>query len=112
MTSIASSGAKTSLRAMPSSDAGRTGTVNAFLSHSYGAPEVNLFFFELISTVAPIAFRVDQGKFRTSTTRLERMIRDADAFFGVWPLPGDSRADWDSEGLASESKYFRLELDM
>jgi TIR domain len=97
---------------MPLSDAGRPETVSAFLSHKYDAPDVNLFFFDLISTVALIAFRVDLGKYRTSTTRLERMIRDADAFFGVWPLPGDPRADWDSADLASESQYFRLELDM
>lgn len=92
---------------MPSSD-----TVNAFLSHSYRAADVNLFFFDLISEFAPIAFRVDRGTFRTSTTRLERMIRDADMFFGVWPLPGDARAQWESEALADASKYFRLELDM
>ena len=97
---------------MPLSDARDRETVSAFLSHSYGACDVNLSFFELISTVTPIAFRVDLGKFRTSTTRLERMIRDADAFFGVWPLPGDPRANWKSEGLIAESKYFRLELDM
>ena len=97
---------------MASSDPAQPETVNAFLSHSYAAADVNLFFFDLISTVAPIAFRVDQGKFRTSTTRLERMIRDADAFFGVWPLPGEPRAAWDSDGLADQSKYFRLELDM
>jgi hypothetical protein len=97
---------------MPFSDADNLETVDAFLSHSYAAPDANLFFFELISTVARIAFRVDAGKYRTSTTRLERMIRNADAFFGVWPLPGDPRADWDSDRLADESRYFRLELDM
>lgn len=86
--------------------------VNAFLSHSYGAPAVNLFFQQLVSTVAAIAFRVDRGKFHTSTTRLERMIRDADAFIGVWPLPGDPGAHWDRDGLVAESRYFRLELDM
>jgi TIR domain len=86
--------------------------VDAFLSHSYAAPDVNLFFYELISTVSELAFRVDRGKFRTSTTRLERMIRDTDAFIGVWPLPGDPRRSWDRESLAAESTYYRLELDM
>lgn len=95
-----------------SSDRDRPRVVNAFLSHSYGASDVNLFFHELISTVATITFRVDRGKFPTSTTRLERMIRDADAFVGVWPLPGEPGAAWDRDALAAESRYFRLELDM
>jgi hypothetical protein len=54
-----------------SSDRNRPGrrVVNAFLSHSYGAPAVNLFFHELTSTAVTITFRVDRGKFSTSTTR-------------------------------------------
>lgn len=89
-----------------------TQIISAFLSHSYSAPEVNLFFYELNSKIATIAFRVDRGKFSTSTTRLERMIRDADAFVGVWPLPGEPDANWDQAALANQSRYFRLELDM
>jgi TIR domain len=95
-----------------SSDREHPRLVNAFLSHKYSASDVNVFFHKLISTVATIIFRVDRGKFQTSTTRLERMIRDADAFVGVWPLPGDARAAWDRDAMAVESRYFRLELNM
>jgi len=94
------------------SSSARPQVISAFLSHSYGAPEVNLFFYELNSAIATIAFRVDRGKFATSTTRLERMIRDADVFLGVWPLPGEPNANWDRTDLANQSRYFRLELDM
>jgi TIR domain len=94
------------------SSSARPQVISAFLSHSYSAPEVNLFFYELNSAIATIAFRVDHGKFATSTTRLERMIRDADAFVGVWPLPGEPDVGWDRTDLANQSRYFRLELDM
>jgi hypothetical protein len=86
--------------------------ISAFLSHKYSASDVNLFFYELISTDATIIFRIDRGKLRTSTTRLERMIRDADAFVGVWSLPGEPDVAWNRDALAAESRYFRLELDM
>jgi hypothetical protein len=92
--------------------AGRGHTVNAFLSHGYGAVEVNLFFRELISTVADVAFRVDRGKAATSTTRLERMIRDAQLFIGVWPVPTSPGARSGREELLHASRYFRLELDI
>lgn len=88
---------------MPFSDADRPETVSAFLSHKYGAPEVNLFFVELIATVAPIAFRVDLGKFRTSTTRLERMIRDADAFSASGRCRGSSLVILSDAGGRRES---------
>ncbi len=90
----------------------RPQVIDAFLSHSYAASEVNLFFYELNSTLATIAFRVDRAKFATSTARLERMIRDANAFVGIWPLPGETNARWDQADLANQSRYFRLELDM
>lgn len=86
--------------------------IRAFLSHSYGAPEVNHFFYDLNQAIATITFRVDRGTFSTSTTRLERMIRDADAFVGVWPVPGEPGADWNQADLAHQSRYFQLELDM
>jgi hypothetical protein len=94
------------------SSSDRTQVISAFLSHSYGAPAANLFFYELNSNIATITFRVDLGKFSTSTTRLERMIRDADAFVGVWPLPGEPGANWEQDELANQSRYFRLELDI
>ena len=94
------------------SSSDRTQVISAFLSHSYGAPPVNLFFYELNSNIATITFRVDLGKFSTSTTRLERMIRDADAFVGVWPLPGEPAASWEQVDLMKQSRYFQLELDI
>jgi hypothetical protein len=90
----------------------RSRVVGVFLSHSYTAPAVNLFFYELNATSATISFRVDRGKFSTSTTRLERMIRDSDAFVGVWPIPDDPDASWEQDALAKQARYFRLELDM
>lgn len=76
------------------------------------SPEVNLYFYEVIHSILPLTFRVDRGTFRTSTTRLERLIRDADAFIGVFPIPGDTRAPHDRASLLKLSRYFRLELDM
>ena len=102
-----------SYAAMPSGSSSEgPQVISAFLSHSYSAHDVNLFFHELNSTIATITFRVDRGKFPTSTTRLERMIRDADVFVGVWPLPGEPDKMWDQEELANQSRYFRLELGM
>jgi len=40
------------------------------------------------------------------------MIRDADAFIGVFPIPGDPLAAHDRASLLRFSRYFRLELDM
>lgn len=97
---------------MSSTSSSGAPVIGAFLSHSYGASAANLFFYELNSKIATITFRVDRGKFSTSTTRLERMIRDADAFVGVWTLPGEPGASWDPADLANQSRYFRLELDM
>jgi hypothetical protein len=81
-----------------------------FLSHQYRATEVNLFFYGLFASIANVQFEVDIGTFSTNVTRLERKLRDADAFVGIYPcsLPADaSLAD-----LRHESRYFRLELDL
>lgn len=85
---------------------------DVFLSHRYNSPEVNLHFYEAISSVSSVTFRVDRGTIRTSTTRLERMVRDADAFVGIFPIPGDLMAAHDRASLLRVSRYFRLELDM
>ncbi len=85
---------------------------DVFLSHRYSSPETNLYFYGTISSVMPVAFRVDRGITSTSTTRLERMIRDADGFVGVFPVPGDPLAVHDRASLLKISRYFRLELDM
>lgn len=83
-----------------------------FLSHRYKSPEVNLFFFGLFAETAEVQFEVDEGTFSTNVTRLERMIRAADAFMGIYPFPGDAEAAKQPEELRKASRYFRLELDL
>jgi TIR domain len=83
-----------------------------FLSHRYKSPEVNLFFFRLFADIAEVQFDVDEGTFATNVTRLERMIRSADAFIGIYPFPGTSEAAQQPKELKKASRYFRLELDL
>jgi TIR domain len=98
-----------------------------FLSHRYKSPEVNLFFFDLFDQAkqADIQFEVDSGTFAanvtgqerigrsdTNVTRLERMVRDSDAFLGIFPFPGESGVTASREELLKASRYFRLELDL
>lgn len=85
---------------------------NTFLSHRYKSPEVNLFFFRLFADIAEVQFEVDEGTFATNVTRLERMIRAADSFIGIYPFPGDAEAAKQPEELRKASRYFRLELDL
>lgn len=85
---------------------------HAFLSHKYKAPEVNLHFFDLFSTVGEVQFKVDLGTSRISMTRLHRMVRDADAFIGIYPLLGSVASRPTSQELKAASGYFRLELDI
>lgn len=94
-------------------DATNSGTVfDVFLSHRYKSSDVNLHFYEELSQVSPITFRVDRGTVSTSTLRLERMIREADAFVGIFPIPGDATEVHDRQSLLQLSRYFRLEFDM
>ena len=81
-----------------------------FLSHRYHSPEVNRYFWRVISDVQRAAFRVDEGTMFTSPTRLERMIRDADGFVGIYPLPGDPQRSWDVAAARHEARYFLMEL--
>ncbi|WP_086662125.1 toll/interleukin-1 receptor domain-containing protein [Lentzea kentuckyensis] len=83
-----------------------------FLSHSYRAAEVNLRVFDLLSESLSLQFEVDEGTTSTSTTRLERMVRAADAFVGVYPVLGDPLRKPSPEELQKITRYFRLELDM
>jgi hypothetical protein len=86
----------------------------AFLSHSYNSPRVNLYFFNLFKSIGvEVQFEVDVKKGSTNVTRLERMIRGADAFIGIYPFEAadDSTIPAHAQ-LLDESKYFRLELDM
>ena len=55
---------------------------------------------------------VDEGTFATNVTRLERMIRAADAFIGIYPFPGSPEEAQKPDELRKASRYFRLELDL
>ena len=84
----------------------------AFLSHRYKSPGVNQRFFDLLTAYADIQFEVDVGSKPTNVTRLERFVRDADAFVGIYPFPSNDDGRPSRETILEESKYFRLELDL
>jgi TIR domain-containing protein len=98
---------------------------NVFLSHRYKSPDINLFFHELFARQAVLQFEVDEGvTFKpmkddsvvqgvpTNVTRLERMLRGADAFVGIYPISVGATDLLTPEQLKQESRYFRLELDL
>ncbi len=58
----------------------------AFMSHKYKAARVNEYFFKLFCRTARLEFEVDVGTLATNVTRLERLVRDADAFIGIYPF--------------------------
>ncbi|MFJ8646737.1 toll/interleukin-1 receptor domain-containing protein [Streptomyces sp. NPDC093546] len=95
-------------------DASDTGArrLGVFLSHRYHSPAENQYFWRLLSSVEDVSFRVDEGISFTSTVRLERMIRDAHGFVGIYPLPGGPRETYTRTLLRHEARYFRLELSM
>lgn len=97
---------------MSKSSPGHLSPIKAFLSHRYRSPSVNLRFFEIFSKAAQVQFSVDLGELATNVTRLERLVRDADAFIGVYPLPADPQQTASPETLQQQSRYFRLELDL
>jgi hypothetical protein len=80
-----------------------------FLSHKYEAAAINKYFFNLLNHDSTIQFEVDEGKLSTNVTRLEKMIRDTDAFIGIYPIVQNNA---DSFNFRELSKYFRLELGM
>ena len=84
----------------------------AFLSHRYKSPPDNLYFFNLFGEIAEVQFEVDEGLSVVNVTRLERMIRDCDAFIGIYPFPGTWKEAQDRANLLTASQYFRLELDL
>jgi len=86
--------------------------LKVFLSHKYKAPDVNMYFHALFAEVAEVQFDVDVGRLPTNVTRLERMVRDSDAFIGIYPYPGDPKERATSSELLDASKYFRLEYDL
>lgn len=87
-----------------------TAPFHAFLSHRYESPRVNEYFFRLFNKIGTPQFQVDKGIKGTSVTRLERMVRDSDAFIGFYPFPSDFKLS--VEKLREASRYFRLELDL
>src|SRR5258708_7124789 len=84
----------------------------AFLSRRYKSPAVNLYFFKLFSEIAEVQFEVDEGAFAMNVTRVERMIRGADAFIGIYPFPGTWEEAQTRANLKLASQYFCLELDL
>jgi TIR domain len=88
-----------------------TSIFNAFLSHRYKSPDINLHFFKLFAERAVIQFTVDRGSRHLNVTRLERLMRDADAFVGIYSLPHEKTNLRQSE-LEREARYFKLELDL
>jgi len=100
-------------------------TIKVFLSHRYKATAVNLYFFRLLSEVADVQFMVDSPDLvvtdkrlerRTSVTRLERRLRDADAFIGVYPIPTPQEAEVTGTpvetDLAKAARYLKLETGL
>jgi hypothetical protein len=86
--------------------------LKAFLSHRYQAPAVNTYFYEVFAETAELQFDVDRGTGSTNVTRLERMIRDADAFVGIYPVDVEGAGPPTRQQLLDSSAYFRLELGL
>jgi hypothetical protein len=82
-----------------------------FLSHRYASWSVNTYFFSLLESTAEIQFDVDEGSTAMNVTRLERMLRDCDAFIGIYPYDGAADTPTPDQ-LRNASRYFRLELDL
>ena len=87
-------------------------SLNAFLSHRYRSPEINIYFYNLFSQRADVYFDADLGTVATNVTRLERMIRSCDAFIGIYPYPGEAMVAPSHDEKMAASRYFRLELDL
>ncbi len=87
-------------------------SVHVFWSHRYKSPEFNLYFFKLFSEFGEIQFDLDAGEGPTCVTRLERSIRNSDAFVGVYPIPELNGQIPSPAQLRKASQYFRLELDI
>ena len=87
-------------------------TLKAFLSHRYQSPVVNGYFHGVFRDAAELQFDVDVAAGSTNVTRLERMVRDTDAFVGIYPYDGDGVERPTREQLLEASRYFRLELDL
>jgi hypothetical protein len=62
--------------------------------------------------VAELQFDVDVASGATNVTRLERMIRETDAFVGVYPYDAEGSGPPTKQQLLDASRYFRLELEL
>lgn len=87
-------------------------TFKSFLSHSYKSADINLYFFKIFEDVAEVQFEIDEGTKSINVTRLEKMVRDSDAFIGIYPFSGTDDEANNVEELKKQSKYFRLEMDL
>jgi hypothetical protein len=92
--------------------------IRVFFSHKYESFAVNQFFYRLLSKRGvQVQFEVDAGtidgkRIPLNVTRVERKIRNADAFVGAYPLPVGAPHEPPVDYLREQSRYFRLELDM
>jgi TIR domain len=84
----------------------------AFLSHRYRSPEINTYFFRLFAERAQVQFSIDRGTMATNVTRLERLVRDADAFIGLHSFPREGGERPRRAELETAAQYFNLELDL
>lgn len=84
----------------------------AFLSHAYEAEELNIEFFKMLDEIADVQFEVDSGLKNLNVTRLERRIRDCDAFVGLYPFPGAPTDEPSPGETLKASRYFRLEMEL
>jgi len=84
----------------------------AFLSHRYRSPDINSYFFRLFAERAQVQFSVDRGTLATNVTRLERLVRDADAFVGLYSFPREGGERPRRAELEAAAQYFNLELDL
>ena len=93
-------------------DLGDLPAFEAFLSHRYASAQVNLYFYRIFKQLGQVQFQVDEGPQTISMTRLARMVRHADAFIGIYPLPESPTERVTARQLRSASRYFRLELEL
>jgi len=84
----------------------RLPSISAFVSHRYRSPDINLYFHALCSRIIEVQFEVDGRDSPISVARLARLIRDADAFIGIYPFPADVEARTVRADLLAASRYF------
>lgn len=94
------------------SNPGRKLRFKAFFSHSYKAEALNVELFDIFKEVAEVQFEVDIGHKSLNVTRLERRIRDCDAFVGVYPYPAEPSCMPTADEAEKHSQYFRLEMEL